>query len=165
MNLEEIDKIRQKCPHFRVLVVGKTNSGKTTLLKAVCRTSENPEIRNPTDKGVGTSLMKTVFRAMGPKVYSPKGKMVGGTHPSFDICCSSSQHKSSVIEPSNDVSSDPLVIDNQSLMHVRCYAFYSARNITSTLSWYSAVIQDSFSMILVVSRAVLKAKSNGCEIS
>ena len=29
-------KERYKCPHFRILVIGQANSGKTTILQAVC---------------------------------------------------------------------------------------------------------------------------------
>ena len=32
--------------HFRVLVVGRSNAGKTTLLQRVCSTTELPEIYN-----------------------------------------------------------------------------------------------------------------------
>ncbi|KDQ15321.1 hypothetical protein BOTBODRAFT_108895, partial [Botryobasidium botryosum FD-172 SS1] len=36
--------LREKCGHFRVLVLGRANAGKTTLLKAVCGASGDPEI-------------------------------------------------------------------------------------------------------------------------
>ncbi|KAJ7265693.1 hypothetical protein C8J57DRAFT_390841 [Mycena rebaudengoi] len=39
--------IRSECGHFRVLVIGKANAGKTTLLKKVCNSIEDPEIFNP----------------------------------------------------------------------------------------------------------------------
>jgi GTPase SAR1 family protein len=32
---------------FRVLVIGKANAGKTSILKKVCDTTENPEIYRP----------------------------------------------------------------------------------------------------------------------
>ena len=32
--------------HFRILVVGRSNAGKTTLLQRVCNTTELPEIYN-----------------------------------------------------------------------------------------------------------------------
>ncbi|THU75117.1 hypothetical protein K435DRAFT_588535, partial [Dendrothele bispora CBS 962.96] len=35
-------KLRQKYKHFRVLVIGRANAGKTTLLKRVCNTDEDP---------------------------------------------------------------------------------------------------------------------------
>ncbi|KAF5332365.1 hypothetical protein D9758_016960 [Tetrapyrgos nigripes] len=35
-------EVRQKYRHFRVLVIGRANAGKTTLLKRVCNTTEEP---------------------------------------------------------------------------------------------------------------------------
>lgn len=29
-------KERYKCPHFRILVIGRANAGKTTILEKVC---------------------------------------------------------------------------------------------------------------------------------
>ncbi|KAG6914223.1 hypothetical protein DXG01_001677, partial [Tephrocybe rancida] len=34
-------KLRDKYTHFRILVIGRANAGKTTLLKRVCNTTEN----------------------------------------------------------------------------------------------------------------------------
>ncbi|KAJ7208526.1 hypothetical protein GGX14DRAFT_365278 [Mycena pura] len=36
--------LRSKCTHFRVLVIGRANAGKTTLLKKLCNSIEDPEI-------------------------------------------------------------------------------------------------------------------------
>ncbi|KAE9383242.1 hypothetical protein BT96DRAFT_91476 [Gymnopus androsaceus JB14] len=41
-NVSEALKLRQKYKHFRVLVIGRANTGKTTLLKRVCNTDEDP---------------------------------------------------------------------------------------------------------------------------
>jgi len=40
--LEEAAKLRAKYTHFRILVIGRANAGKTTLLKRVCNTKEDP---------------------------------------------------------------------------------------------------------------------------
>jgi GTP-binding protein EngB required for normal cell division len=34
--------VRKKYSHFRILVIGRANAGKTTLLKRVCNTTEDP---------------------------------------------------------------------------------------------------------------------------
>ncbi len=34
--------VRQKYRHFRILVIGRANAGKTTLLKRVCNTTDEP---------------------------------------------------------------------------------------------------------------------------
>ena len=44
---------RQKYSHFRILVIGRANAGKTTLLKRVCNTLEDPRIYNE-----GTNLVR-----------------------------------------------------------------------------------------------------------
>jgi GTPase SAR1 family protein len=36
--------VRRKFRRFRILVVGRANAGKTTLLQKVCNTTEKPEI-------------------------------------------------------------------------------------------------------------------------
>ncbi|PPQ71049.1 hypothetical protein CVT25_007320, partial [Psilocybe cyanescens] len=40
----EAAKIRAQYKHFRILVIGRANAGKTTLLKRVCNTTEEPSI-------------------------------------------------------------------------------------------------------------------------
>jgi GTPase SAR1 family protein len=39
--------LRSKCGHFRVLIIGRANAGKTTLLKKVCNSIDDPEIYSP----------------------------------------------------------------------------------------------------------------------
>ena len=34
--------LRAKYTHFRILVIGRANAGKTTLLQRVCNTAEDP---------------------------------------------------------------------------------------------------------------------------
>ncbi|KAG6810268.1 hypothetical protein H0H92_012620 [Tricholoma furcatifolium] len=42
ISMEEAAKLRAKYTHFRILVIGRANAGKTTLLKRVCNTEEDP---------------------------------------------------------------------------------------------------------------------------
>ena len=37
-NVEQIAKLKKqfKCPHFRILIIGRANAGKTTILEKVC---------------------------------------------------------------------------------------------------------------------------------
>jgi ribosome biogenesis GTPase A len=39
---KEAAKLRAKYKHFRILVIGRANAGKTTLLKRVCNSKEDP---------------------------------------------------------------------------------------------------------------------------
>ncbi|KAG1832878.1 hypothetical protein DFJ58DRAFT_822818 [Suillus subalutaceus] len=38
--------LRRKFKRFRILIIGRANAGKTTILQRVCKTRENPEIYN-----------------------------------------------------------------------------------------------------------------------
>ena len=40
------ENLRKKFPRFRILVIGRANAGKTTILKRICDSTENPEIYN-----------------------------------------------------------------------------------------------------------------------
>src|ERR1700709_1308849 len=42
--MEPTQDIREKFGRFRILVVGRANAGKTTLLQRICNTTEKPEI-------------------------------------------------------------------------------------------------------------------------
>ena len=52
MSDSDIDaiKLREKYTHFRILVIGRANAGKTTLLKRVCNTDEDPCIYDENNK-------------------------------------------------------------------------------------------------------------------
>ncbi|KAF7343546.1 GTP-binding protein [Mycena sanguinolenta] len=39
--------VRRKISHFRILIIGRANAGKTTILKKVCNSVEDPEIYDP----------------------------------------------------------------------------------------------------------------------
>ena len=39
-------ELRDKAGRFRILIVGRANSGKTTILQKICKTDENPDIFN-----------------------------------------------------------------------------------------------------------------------
>ena len=36
-------KKRYKCPHFRILIIGRANAGKTTILEKVCGVEQGTE--------------------------------------------------------------------------------------------------------------------------
>jgi len=51
--------IREKIGRFRILVVGRANAGKTTLLQRVCNTTENPEVFDGAGNKVNTIFCAT----------------------------------------------------------------------------------------------------------
>ena len=42
----EIENLRERFGRFRILVIGRANAGKTTILKKICDSTEDPEIYN-----------------------------------------------------------------------------------------------------------------------
>ncbi|KAJ7508206.1 hypothetical protein B0H11DRAFT_67518 [Mycena galericulata] len=54
----DLVSLRSKCKHFRVLVMGRPNAGKTTLLKKVCDSTKDPEIFNPRGKRLGPEVIR-----------------------------------------------------------------------------------------------------------
>ena len=55
----EPQRIRKKIERFRILVVGRANAGKTTLLQRVCNTTENPEVFDGAGNKVNTAFCAT----------------------------------------------------------------------------------------------------------
>lgn len=43
-NEDRAEELRKKAGRFRILIVGRANSGKTTILQKICKTDENPDI-------------------------------------------------------------------------------------------------------------------------
>jgi len=50
-------EIRKKIGRFRILVIGRANAGKTTILQRVCNTREKPEIYNSAGKKVRITML------------------------------------------------------------------------------------------------------------
>jgi GTPase SAR1 family protein len=53
MSSRRTQEIKDKCRKFRILITGRANAGKTTILQRVCDTIEDPEIYNKHGKKVG----------------------------------------------------------------------------------------------------------------
>lgn len=45
-------KLAKKAGRFRILIVGRANAGKTTILKRICNTTDDPEIYDKNGKKV-----------------------------------------------------------------------------------------------------------------
>ncbi|KAJ7223608.1 hypothetical protein GGX14DRAFT_428049 [Mycena pura] len=50
--------LRSHCSHFRILVIGRANAGKTTLLKKVCNSIEDPLIFDPYGDKIEASVVE-----------------------------------------------------------------------------------------------------------
>ena len=60
--LDDIVKIHEQCPQFRILVMGRSNAGKTTILQKVCNTTEQPMIFSPEGDEVWISVYVQPFK-------------------------------------------------------------------------------------------------------
>ncbi|KAG1798593.1 uncharacterized protein HD556DRAFT_1440299 [Suillus plorans] len=63
-------KIREKIGRFRILVIGRANAGKTTILQRVCNTRDNPEIYNSAGKKIDLTVL-TASRERGLHDIAP----------------------------------------------------------------------------------------------
>jgi GTPase SAR1 family protein len=82
-NASEAVKIRQKYQHFRILVIGRANAGKTTLLKRVCNTKDDPCIYNEQSKDL------VLFQVILETSDSPLTiRFLKQIEPTSDVCAS-----------------------------------------------------------------------------
>lgn len=68
--LREPAKLRAKYTHFRILVIGRANAGKTTLLKRVCNTTEDPCIYDEKKNNLVRHLLRGLLFAYRPSTAS-----------------------------------------------------------------------------------------------
>ncbi|KAG2038266.1 era-like GTP-binding protein [Suillus americanus] len=73
-------KIKEKIGRFRILVIGRANAGKTTILQRVCNTRDNPVIYN----GDGKKIDPTVLNASRERgLHDIENEMVFQSNPGF----------------------------------------------------------------------------------
>ncbi|KIM77679.1 hypothetical protein PILCRDRAFT_76386 [Piloderma croceum F 1598] len=73
-------KIREKAGRFRVLVIGRANAGKTTILQKVCNTTDQPEIFDSSGKNIKTSVITpTALRG----IHNIENELVFRSNPGF----------------------------------------------------------------------------------
>ena len=84
--------IRRKAGSFRVLIIGRANAGKTTILQKVCNTTEHPEI----------------FDSKGKKVRICSAKAQHGIHDADELLLIRSTHRRSCPLRGYDVVFDRL---------------------------------------------------------
>ncbi|KAF8184109.1 hypothetical protein K438DRAFT_1838304 [Mycena galopus ATCC 62051] len=77
---DSIIGIRSKCPHFRILVIGRANAGKTTLLKRVCNSVKEPEIYDQNGKKIKAKILK---ESMKRGEHNIENQMVFKSNPGF----------------------------------------------------------------------------------
>jgi GTP-binding protein EngB required for normal cell division len=50
-------KLREKFDLFRILIIGRANPGKATILQRVCKTRENPETYNSAGEKIDLAVL------------------------------------------------------------------------------------------------------------
>ncbi|KAG1778243.1 hypothetical protein EV702DRAFT_968225, partial [Suillus placidus] len=54
--------LRERIGRFRVLIIGRANAGKTTILQKVCNTTEDPEIYDTEGKKIDAAVVKSSIK-------------------------------------------------------------------------------------------------------
>ncbi|KAG1888568.1 hypothetical protein F4604DRAFT_1889510 [Suillus subluteus] len=73
-------ELRQIFKRFRILIIGRANAGKTTILQRVCKTRENPEIYNSAGEKIDLAVLMA-SRERG--VHDIANEMVFRNNPGF----------------------------------------------------------------------------------
>ena len=71
-------QIRGECPQFRILIIGKANAGKTTILRKVC--NAEPDAKPIVYDGEGEEIQQAptkVERLRNPVVLDKTNKILG----------------------------------------------------------------------------------------
>ncbi|KAJ7866353.1 hypothetical protein B0H13DRAFT_2670770 [Mycena leptocephala] len=96
---DSIIGIRSKCRRFRILVIGRANAGKTTLLKRVCNSVKEPKIYDKDGKKIKAKILK---ESMKRGEHNIENQMIFKSNPGF-IFHDSCGFESGVIEETEKV--------------------------------------------------------------
>ncbi|KAF8130212.1 GTP-binding protein [Boletus edulis] len=90
------EDIREKFGRFRILIVGRANAGKTTILQKICNTTESPEIYDGKGNKIDPSQLEgsmgrgihdieneLIFRSNGKFVFHDSQGFEGGRKDEF----------------------------------------------------------------------------------
>ncbi|KIM26308.1 hypothetical protein M408DRAFT_313686 [Serendipita vermifera MAFF 305830] len=81
MNFWRTQELLERCNKFRVLIIGRANAGKTTILKRVCDTAEEPEVYNKHGEKVGSGDVDITHINRGQ--HDIENEMVFTSNPGF----------------------------------------------------------------------------------
>ncbi|KAG2086074.1 uncharacterized protein F5147DRAFT_781780 [Suillus discolor] len=71
-------KIREKIGRFRILIIGRANAGKTTILQRVCNTRDQPEIYNTDGEKIDLEVLTA---SRGCRLHDIENEMVFRSNP------------------------------------------------------------------------------------
>jgi len=72
--------LRSKCGHFRILIIGRANAGKTTILKKVCNSIDDPEIFSPSGEKLDPT---TVQESSERGLHDIENQLIFKSNPQF----------------------------------------------------------------------------------
>ncbi|KAF9483300.1 hypothetical protein BDN70DRAFT_327702 [Pholiota conissans] len=75
---------RQKYTHFRILVIGRANAGKTTLLKRVCNTADDPRIYNEGKNLLEPTSARGIHDINRPFAFESNQQFIFHDSPGFE---------------------------------------------------------------------------------
>ncbi|KAG2753075.1 hypothetical protein P692DRAFT_201862597 [Suillus brevipes Sb2] len=79
INAQDSD-LREMIGRFRVLIIGRANAGKTTILRKVCNTTDNPEIYNTKGEKIDDTVVESSIKRGNHDI---KNEMVFKSSPGF----------------------------------------------------------------------------------
>jgi GTPase Era involved in 16S rRNA processing len=134
--MEKAIKIRKKCKRFRILIIGRSNAGKTTILKKVCNSINEPMIKSWSGEKVRGIL------------FCVQSILVNRN------TCRSMHRFSTLLSRSDSM--------NTSRMNLTLFTvyIYSVESTVSTTNWFLKAIQDSYFTTLADSKQALTTSWN-----
>ena len=109
LNAQQMEKLRERFTQFRILVIGRANAGKTTILRKLCDATGEPMIFDPTGKKV---------------------KYMVQVHARYSHLCPWSQIESSTLDPSLEVNGSLLACTSITLHWINIL------NTVARRAWY-----------------------------
>ncbi|KAF8127827.1 GTP-binding protein [Boletus edulis] len=76
----QFEDIRAKFGRFRILIVGRANAGKTTILQKICNTTENPEIYDGDGNKIDPSQIEG---SMGRGIHDVENELIFRSNDKF----------------------------------------------------------------------------------
>ncbi|PPQ76603.1 hypothetical protein CVT26_012856 [Gymnopilus dilepis] len=77
-------ELRQKYDHFRILIIGRANAGKTTILKRVCNTTEDPQLYDEGRNLLEPTSARGIHDINHPFVFASNPQFVFHDSPGFE---------------------------------------------------------------------------------
>ncbi|KAF8555080.1 hypothetical protein OG21DRAFT_957184 [Imleria badia] len=72
-NTQDFGNLQEKFGRFRILIVGRANAGKTTILRGICNSTENPEIYDGDGNKVDPSKVEG---SMGRGIHNVENELI-----------------------------------------------------------------------------------------